>query len=213
MSFGLLPVGMVLAGIVALAIGLWFAQRLRVRHREVEVVTTIFWQAALEETRARVFVRRFRHWRAYALLLLIASLMWLLIGGPQTFSMSGTRHVIMLDWRDHDTTTRQNDLETAIALADSLPTSDREIVAVGSQMQTLLRENDISLARTVAPDPEDEPKRKPVNKKIQRAAEDDAGSADPVRVYLREMGQVSLLTREGEVEIAQRIEQAVDTMP
>ena len=31
-------------------------------------------------------------------------------------------------------------------------------------------------------------------------------SNDPVRVYLREMGQVSLLTREGEVEIAQRIE-------
>ncbi len=31
-------------------------------------------------------------------------------------------------------------------------------------------------------------------------------SNDPVRVYLREMGQVSLLTREGEVEIAKRIE-------
>jgi RNA polymerase primary sigma factor len=38
---------------------------------------------------------------------------------------------------------------------------------------------------------------------------DDDGevhSNDPVRVYLREMGQVSLLTREGEVEIAKRIE-------
>jgi RNA polymerase primary sigma factor len=36
----------------------------------------------------------------------------------------------------------------------------------------------------------------------------DAGSrvADPVKMYLREMGQVSLLTREGEVEIAKRIE-------
>ena len=34
----------------------------------------------------------------------------------------------------------------------------------------------------------------------------EAHSNDPVRVYLREMGQVSLLTREGEVEIAQRIE-------
>jgi RNA polymerase primary sigma factor len=33
-----------------------------------------------------------------------------------------------------------------------------------------------------------------------------AHSNDPVRVYLREMGQVSLLTREGEVEIAKRIE-------
>ena len=30
---------------------------------------------------------------------------------------------------------------------------------------------------------------------------------DPVRMYLREMGTVALLTREGEVEIAKRIEQ------
>jgi len=33
-----------------------------------------------------------------------------------------------------------------------------------------------------------------------------AKSVDPVRMYLRKMGSVSLLTREGEVEIAQRIE-------
>jgi RNA polymerase primary sigma factor len=32
-------------------------------------------------------------------------------------------------------------------------------------------------------------------------------TSDPVRMYLREMGQVSLLTREGEVEIAKRIEE------
>jgi len=40
-------------------------------------------------------------------------------------------------------------------------------------------------------------------------AEEQAGlgrSADPVRMYLREMGNVSLLTREGEVEIAKKIE-------
>ena len=30
---------------------------------------------------------------------------------------------------------------------------------------------------------------------------------DPVRMYLRKMGSVSLLTREGEVEIAKRIEE------
>jgi RNA polymerase primary sigma factor len=35
---------------------------------------------------------------------------------------------------------------------------------------------------------------------------DQGGSNDPVRIYLREMGQVSLLTREGEVALAQRIE-------
>ena len=35
---------------------------------------------------------------------------------------------------------------------------------------------------------------------------EDVKSADPVRLYLRKMGSVSLLTREGEVEIARRIE-------
>ena len=40
-----------------------------------------------------------------------------------------------------------------------------------------------------------------------KAAEEPAGkSNNPVRLYLRKMGSVSLLTREGEVEIAKRIE-------
>ena len=46
--------------------------------------------------------------------------------------------------------------------------------------------------------------------KLRRAVgEDDAGakSSDPVRMYLRKMGSVPLLTREGEVEIAKRIEE------
>ncbi|MEE8408068.1 MAG: RNA polymerase sigma factor region1.1 domain-containing protein, partial [Myxococcota bacterium] len=45
--------------------------------------------------------------------------------------------------------------------------------------------------------------------KARRAAgDDDVGkSADPVRMYLRKMGSVPLLTREGEVEIAKRIEE------
>ncbi|MFP3869475.1 MAG: RNA polymerase sigma factor region1.1 domain-containing protein, partial [Syntrophobacteria bacterium] len=39
--------------------------------------------------------------------------------------------------------------------------------------------------------------------------EEDSGArvTDPVKMYLREMGMVYLLTREGEVEIAKRIEQ------
>ena len=42
-------------------------------------------------------------------------------------------------------------------------------------------------------------------------AEEDSKSNDPVRLYLRKMGSVSLLTREGEVEIAQRIEKGEQT--
>jgi RNA polymerase primary sigma factor len=51
------------------------------------------------------------------------------------------------------------------------------------------------------------PKRAAVTRKRRaEVAESEGGGNDPVRVYLREMGQVSLLTREGEVEIAMRIE-------
>src|SRR6476620_1207999 len=39
------------------------------------------------------------------------------------------------------------------------------------------------------------------------AAADIARGADPVKLYLKKMGSVSLLTREGEVEIAKRIEE------
>ena len=39
------------------------------------------------------------------------------------------------------------------------------------------------------------------------AAADFARGADPVKLYLKKMGSVSLLTREGEVEIAKRIEE------
>ncbi len=51
-------------------------------------------------------------------------------------------------------------------------------------------------------------------KKARRATksklhpEERSATQDPVRVYLREMGRVALLTREGEVEIAKRIESA-----
>jgi RNA polymerase primary sigma factor len=59
------------------------------------------------------------------------------------------------------------------------------------------------------PDKPPEPEEKEAEK-AEEKDEDDAGygkSNDPVRMYLRKMGSVSLLTREGEVEIAKRIEE------
>ncbi len=44
-------------------------------------------------------------------------------------------------------------------------------------------------------------------KRKQKEEEASVRSIDPVKLYLRKMGSVSLLTREGEVEIAKRIEQ------
>src|SRR5699024_7421348 len=37
-------------------------------------------------------------------------------------------------------------------------------------------------------------------------------TTDPVRMYMREMGTVELLTREGEIEIAKRIEEGLNQM-
>ncbi len=50
--------------------------------------------------------------------------------------------------------------------------------------------------------------RKAMPKRFDRDGEEEEQSRtnDPVRMYLRKMGSVSLLTREGEVEIAKRIE-------
>jgi len=42
---------------------------------------------------------------------------------------------------------------------------------------------------------------------IRWGAEVGAKTTDPVKMYLKEMGYYSLLTREGEVEIAKRIEE------
>jgi RNA polymerase primary sigma factor len=75
------------------------------------------------------------------------------------------------------------------------------------EVMTYFGERDVSVVASEA-----------VQEKAKRSANSSAGtgassseadkgySNDPVRVYLREMGQVSLLTREGEVEIAKRIE-------
>ena len=49
--------------------------------------------------------------------------------------------------------------------------------------------------------------RKTKKKSLAPDPEAVARGNDPVKMYLHEMGCVSLLTREGEVEIAKRIEQ------
>jgi RNA polymerase primary sigma factor len=58
--------------------------------------------------------------------------------------------------------------------------------------------------------PPAEPEAKSEEAEEEEKEEEDPGygkSNDPVRMYLRKMGSVSLLTREGEVEIAKRIEE------
>ncbi len=79
-----------------------------------------------------------------------------------------------------------NDQMKDILIFDGLDLPPAEVasLAMASPMETAEGEGDLSL-------------------------EPDGGAKldDPVRLYLKEMGTVSLLTREGEVEIAKRIEE------
>ncbi|MCP4172532.1 MAG: hypothetical protein GY758_17355 [Fuerstiella sp.] len=138
MTFGLLSTTGVLAGVLALAAGLWLAQRLRVQHQEVEVLSTLFWRAAIEETRARVLTRRFRHWPAWLLLVVIASVLWMLVARPESVPLDGTQHVVLVDWSVEDPEVRAQDLDIAVQRATTLPSSAREIMAVGDHLETLL---------------------------------------------------------------------------
>ncbi len=74
------------------------------------------------------------------------------------------------------------------------------------EVLTLFGDNDIEVVEAVRP----RPRPAPAARYTTREDEDAGSSNDPVRVYLREMGQVSLLTREGEVTIAQRIELGIE---
>lgn len=97
MSFGTFSGAAFTIGMLALAAALFALSRLRVRHRALIVPTTLFWREAIEETRARVFVQRFRHPLAYALVLGIAAAIWLACADPRTSSANATRHVLVVD--------------------------------------------------------------------------------------------------------------------
>ena len=86
----------------------------------------------------------------------------------------------------------------------ALGDEDIEIVDAATQVKIA--------PKRVAEEEAHEKKTLPTARDQPQAKEDDGDgfyskSNDPVRMYLRKMGSVSLLTREGEVEIAKRIEQ------
>ncbi|MFO0388607.1 MAG: RNA polymerase sigma factor RpoD [Alphaproteobacteria bacterium] len=65
----------------------------------------------------------------------------------------------------------------------------------------------------VEEDAQSDPAERPEGLEAAAEAAENAGrSDDPVRMYLREMGNVELLSREGEIEIAKRIESGRETV-
>ena len=74
---------------------------------------------------------------------------------------------------------------------------EMDIEIVDSDQQVQVVRGPVADSDNIVEEEEDE---------LQLEADSASRIADPVKMYLREMGQVSLLTRDGEVEIAKRIE-------
>jgi len=135
-----LSAGLVGLGVLALAGGLFLLQQLRVRQREVDVVTTLFWRQALEESRARVLRQRFRHPWAYLLLLAIASLLWLAVAGLMQ-DRSGTRpRWLLLDASAGMNRPGRFEAAKESLLADvaALPAAERQVFWCGETVERLL---------------------------------------------------------------------------
>lgn len=104
-------------------------------------------------------------------------------------------------------------------LNEALPQEQNEqiedIMSSISEMGVRVVENDDEAAEEMGGDEVESIDGKGKDKKAAAAAPKKAAgdrTDDPVRMYLREMGAVELLSREGEIAIAKRIEAGRDTM-
>jgi len=130
-----------MAGLVSLAGGLYALQWLRVRYREVRVITTMFWSEALQEAPARAFRQRFRHLPAYLLILTICALIWVAMAGPQWTREEGAeRYVLLLDGSAN--MARGDRFSSAVSAlerdARRLDIDSREVLWVGGSVKPLL---------------------------------------------------------------------------
>lgn len=88
-------------------------------------------------------------------------------------------------------------------LPASMVSSDQleDVMSMFGEMDIEIVENDSKISSAKDDDLDDDDESE-----VELEAGTLGKTSDPVRMYLREMGQVALLTREGEVEIAKRIE-------
>ncbi|WP_068077635.1 RNA polymerase sigma factor RpoD [Novosphingobium lentum] len=89
-----------------------------------------------------------------------------------------------------------------------------DIMAAISEMGVNIVESDEDAGEQEEPQPDEADEADPVDERpdLVKKKETIERTDDPVRMYLREMGAVELLSREGEIAIAKRIEAGRDTM-
>ena len=85
--------------------------------------------------------------------------------------------------------------DMGIAVYEQAP--DAEALLLSDNVATVANDDDADAAAEAA---------------LQTVDSDFGRTTDPVRMYMREMGSVELLTREGEIEIAKRIESGLKDM-
>ncbi|HEX8880979.1 MAG TPA: RNA polymerase sigma factor RpoD [Candidatus Acidoferrum sp.] len=96
------------------------------------------------------------------------------------------------------------DVHSSQEIDDLLSTLERQGIEIYEDIATA---NATRAAANAAEGPETDPKEElAAEADLDLSVGVDPKSQDPVRIYLREMGSVPLLTREGEVVIAKRIE-------
>ncbi len=134
-------------GLAVLAGALYALHRLRVRHREIIVPTTLFWKQAVEDSLARKLTASFRHPRAYLFVLAILALLLLGIAGPSFGSKGDTDYVILLDGSAD--MARGDCLEEAVGIAgdllQELPRDHTTLIYSDATPSTLLAPGEANL--------------------------------------------------------------------
>ncbi len=92
------------------------------------------------------------------------------------------------------------------------PEQIEDIVAMINDMGIVVHENAPVETDTVINDTVDEDAAEEAAAALVNMDSEFGRTTDPVRMYMREMGAVELLTREGEIEIAKRIEAGLNGM-
>ena len=179
MSFEFLSPAAFGAGLLGLAAALYALHRLRVRHREVIVPTTIFWKQAMDESMARKLTASFRHPRAYAFVLAILGLLLLALAGPKLGAGKGRSYVVLLDGSanmvrgDH----RDRDLALTLDVLDVLPRDRTQFVFAGATPYLVLGAGESTLLfeeRTQDLQPEASPET--ITQELLRLARSTAAS-------------------------------------
>ena len=103
-----------------------------------------------------------------------------------------------------------DEVNKALPSEASSPEQVEEIIGIFDQLEISIvdSEKDGKKISVSAGEPDDEPVTDAVLDLVddEEGADYSSRSTDPVRMYLREMGAVPLLDREGEVQIAKKIE-------